>query len=99
MVSNDERQGGSLDGSALRFRSWLSLVLGAARPFLFLASRLSSALVEGSVPRLLQIMPITWVAGSLVGVSMGIGWARSFIDDPAGSPTTNKPMPASPSKS
>ena len=44
---------------------------------------LADALVEGSAPRLVQIMPITWVAGSLIGVSMGIGWARSFVDDPS----------------
>ena len=24
-------------------------------------------------------MPITYAAGTLVGVSMGLGWARSFL--------------------
>ena len=42
---------------------------------------LADALVEQTVPRFLYVMPITWVAGSLAGVSMGIGWARSFIDN------------------
>ena len=48
---------------------------------------LSDALVDGSMPRLLMVMPITWVGGSLVGVSMGIGWARSFVEQPPGAET------------
>ena len=40
---------------------------------------LSDALVTGEIPRLAYLMPLDWVAGSLLGVSMGIGWARSFI--------------------
>jgi hypothetical protein len=42
---------------------------------------LSDGLVLQSIPRVLSVMPITWVAGSLAGVSMGIGWARSFVDN------------------
>ena len=40
---------------------------------------LPDALVTGDIPRLASVMPLDWVAGSLLGVSMGIGWARSFI--------------------
>jgi hypothetical protein len=40
---------------------------------------LPDALVTGDIPRLAYVMPLDWVAGSLIGVSMGIGWARSFI--------------------
>jgi hypothetical protein len=40
---------------------------------------LPDALVVGDIPRLACLMPLDWVAGSLIGVSMGVGWARSFI--------------------
>jgi len=45
---------------------------------------LADALVDDSMPRLLMVMPITWVGGSLVGISMGIGWARSFVEQSPG---------------
>ncbi|MCH2144507.1 MAG: hypothetical protein MK082_05100 [Phycisphaerales bacterium] len=50
---------------------------------------LADALVEQTVPRFLYVMPITWVAGSLAGVSMGVGWARSFISEPPGTVADN----------
>lgn len=40
---------------------------------------LPDALVAGDLPRFLHAMPLDWAAGSLIGVSMGVGWARSFI--------------------
>lgn len=39
---------------------------------------LAAAFVDGSLPRLLRVMPVDLAAGSLVGVSMGFGMARSF---------------------
>ncbi len=40
---------------------------------------LADALVTHELPRFSFVMPFDWVGGSLMGVSMGIGWARSFI--------------------
>jgi len=38
------------------------------------------ALVEQDVPRLLLPLPIDLVAGSLIGVSLGLGWAPAFLE-------------------
>ncbi|MFO0828370.1 MAG: hypothetical protein U0572_09485 [Phycisphaerales bacterium] len=40
---------------------------------------LDRAFIEGSLSRLAFPMPIDYAAGALVGVSIGIGWSRSFI--------------------
>ncbi len=39
---------------------------------------LVEALVTQSIPALSLPMPIDYAAGSLLGVSMGLGWAKSF---------------------
>lgn len=44
----------------------------------------AEALVLGTLPRLTYVMPMDWVAGSLVGVSLGLGLARSFIQEDNG---------------
>jgi hypothetical protein len=48
------------------------------------------AYVNDKLPGLANVMPVHYVAGSLMGVSMGIGWARSFLhhhDDHAAAPS------------
>ncbi len=35
--------------------------------------------VGSKLPSLLFVMPMDWAVGSLVGVSLGFGWARSFV--------------------
>lgn len=40
---------------------------------------LDAAYVGQSLPRLAYAMPLDYVAGSLMGVAMGLGWARSFL--------------------
>jgi hypothetical protein len=40
---------------------------------------LSVGLIDGSFPRLLRIMPVDAAAGALLGTSMGVGFARSFV--------------------
>ncbi len=48
----------------------------------FVASRLTASpsvlLALGSLPPELRVMPLDTVAGTLTGVAIGIGWARSF---------------------
>lgn len=41
---------------------------------------LAAGVVDGSFPRLLRLMPVDIAAGSLAGVSLGYGFARSFIE-------------------
>ncbi len=43
--------------------------------------RLDDAFVQGSMSRLSLPMPIDYAAGSLLGVSVGVGWARSFLHE------------------
>jgi hypothetical protein len=59
-------------------------VLGAA------GYLVASAMVEGSladawvadaIPALARPRPVDYAAGSLMGVSMGLGWARSFVPE------------------
>ena len=40
---------------------------------------LAVGLIDGSFPRLLRIMPVDAAAGALLGTSMGVGFARSFV--------------------
>lgn len=54
----------------------------------FVVRPLADALVKGTIPPWCLVRPIDLAAGSLIGVSMGIGWARSFLhrdeqDEPA----------------
>ena len=39
----------------------------------------SDAYVNGTLPTLILPMPIDYAAGSLMGVSMGLGWAKGFL--------------------
>ncbi|MHC4109045.1 MAG: hypothetical protein ACYSTY_13280 [Planctomycetota bacterium] len=53
---------------------------------------LDEAIVKGSMFPLSLPMPIDYAAGSLLGVSVGVGWAKSFLHeeepDPSRPPTT-----------
>jgi len=45
-----------------------------------------AALRAAELPGLLSVMPLDWAAGTLLGVPMGLGWARTFLhheDTPA----------------
>ncbi|HMN95958.1 MAG TPA: hypothetical protein PKC43_09745 [Phycisphaerales bacterium] len=58
------------------------VAIGAAQ--FYLSTRVGSplrALAAGDLPRLLWMTPIDVASGSLVGVALGLGWARSFIKD------------------
>ncbi|MCP3903772.1 MAG: hypothetical protein GY715_09070, partial [Planctomycetes bacterium] len=35
--------------------------------------------VSGRIPKVNVIMPADYAAGSLMGVAVGLGWARSFL--------------------
>ncbi len=50
---------------------------------------LDVAFVNGSISRLSLPMPIDYAAGSLLGVSVGVGWARSFLHE-------EEPVPSRP---
>ncbi len=45
------------------------------------ASPLDEALVRGSIWACCLPMPIDYAAGSLMGVAVGVGWARSFLHE------------------
>jgi hypothetical protein len=53
--------------------------LGHVLAMLLLNMPLDDAWVAGELPRLSRPMPLDYVAGSLMGVSVGVGWARSFL--------------------
>lgn len=58
------------------------LVAAAVGQAFFIFSGLSApadSFVANKLPSLLFVMPLDWAAGSLVGVSLGFGWARSFV--------------------
>lgn len=58
-------------------------ILGAVQ--LLLALRVDAPIdsyVAGTYHRLLWMTPLDVVAGSLAGVALGLGWARSFIREP-----------------
>ncbi len=40
---------------------------------------LSTAWIDNTLPRLAYPRPIDYAAGSLMGIAMGLGWARSFL--------------------
>jgi hypothetical protein len=40
---------------------------------------LDAAFVAGAMPNLSMVTPLDYVAGSLMGVAVGLGWARSFL--------------------
>ena len=40
-----------------------------------------AAIVTGTSPHLGMPMPMDFVAGSLMGVAMGLGWSRSFVEE------------------
>jgi hypothetical protein len=48
----------------------------------------ADAFVAGAVPKINLPMPIDYAAGSLMGVSMGLGWAKSFLHQEATAPET-----------
>ncbi len=42
-------------------------------------SGVADAFVAGTLPAMSLPMPIDYAAGSLMGVAMGIGWAKGFL--------------------
>ena len=40
-----------------------------------------AAFVTGTSPHLGMPMPMDFAAGSLMGVAMGLGWSRSFVEE------------------
>lgn len=42
---------------------------------------LSDAYVNGSVPMLSLPMPLDYAAGTLIGIPLGLGWAKSFLHE------------------
>ncbi len=46
---------------------------------MFVTGSLADAYVANDLPVLLLPMPIDYAAGSLMGVSMGLGWAKGFL--------------------
>ena len=40
---------------------------------------ITSAFIESTIPAVSMPLPIDYAAGALMGVSMGLGWARSFL--------------------
>ncbi len=53
--------------------------LGVLIGTLMLKQPLLDAFVAGTIPALCRPMPIDFAAGSLAGVAMGLGWAKSFL--------------------
>ncbi|MFO0874577.1 MAG: hypothetical protein U0575_11490 [Phycisphaerales bacterium] len=39
--------------------------------------------IQGNWPRVLAAMPVDVAAGALAGTALGLGWARSFMPEPA----------------
>lgn len=62
--------------------------VGQILGMMMLREPLADAFVDGSLPTLLRPMPIDYAAGSLTGVAMGLGWAKSFLqqEEPAREP-------------
>jgi len=46
---------------------------------IMLGDPIEEAFISGTLPGFLRTMPIDVLAGSLMGVSMGFGWARAFL--------------------
>ncbi len=55
--------------------------IGHVLGLLFVVDPLSEAFVTQSIPAVSLPMPLDYAAGSLMGVAMGLGWARSFLHD------------------
>ena len=42
---------------------------------------LDQAYVQGTIPHFLFPLPMDYAAGSLMGVAIGLGWAKSFLHE------------------
>ena len=51
---------------------------------------LATGLVDGSLPRLLRVMPIDMAEGALAGTALGYGFMRSFVEQKAAQPGVQK---------
>jgi hypothetical protein len=49
---------------------------------------LDEAYISGSLTALARPMPLDYLAGSLLGVSFGLGWAKSFLHHEQPQPAT-----------
>jgi len=48
-----------------------------------LEGNLATGLVDGSLPRLVRVMPVDIAAGALMGTALGYGFMRSFVEQKA----------------
>jgi hypothetical protein len=55
-----------------------------------LEGNLATGLVDGSLPRLLRVMPVDMAAGALMGTALGYGFMRSFVEQKAAQPGFQK---------
>jgi hypothetical protein len=63
-------------------------VLGQLVGMMMLRGTLADAFVAQAIPRISLPMPIDYAAGSLMGVAMGLGWAKSFLHQEETAPET-----------
>jgi hypothetical protein len=62
--------------------------LGHVVGMMMVRGALADAYVARTIPAISLPMPIDYAAGSLMGVSMGLGWARSFLHQEDTAPET-----------
>lgn len=55
-----------------------------------LEGNLATGLVDGTLPRLLRVMPTDMAAGALAGTALGYGFMRSFVEQKAAQPGVQK---------
>ena len=53
--------------------------LGQAVGMMLVKEPLDVAFIERSLSPLSNVLPVDYAAGSLMGVAVGLGWARSFL--------------------
>jgi hypothetical protein len=62
--------------------------LGQLVGMMMVRGTLSDAFVAQTIPKICLPMPIDYAAGSLMGVAMGLGWAKSFLHQEEAAPET-----------
>ena len=62
--------------------------LGYLIAMVLVKAPLDATYVAGTLPALARPMPLDYAAGSLMGIAIGLGWARSFLqhEEPAAAP-------------
>jgi len=62
--------------------------LGQLVGMMMVRGTLADAFVAQTIPNICMPMPIDYAAGSLMGVAMGLGWAKSFLHQEETAPET-----------